>query len=211
MSGRRVLAGRTAFGVVAAIVALLLAASPVAAECTRLDRWPSFRDAVRSAGTIVIGEVIDGAAESWLDTFTFRVDEVIRGTAPQVMHIHQLRSGLPLSICPSDSFAYVMKGDHLALALDALAADGKTRINAIAYVQGSPDDFLMPGVGRLSAAKVRELAGLPSTDAIAEAARPSSPPLFVLPSALLGIALWLARSRKRPTVNGSEAERAGGS
>lgn len=205
MSLRRAPAARGAIGMVAVIAALFVCAAPVAAECTRLDRWPSFRDALRSARTIVVGEVIDGEPENWLDTFTFRVDEVLRGTAPQVMQIHQLRSGLPLTICPSDSFAYVMNGDHLALALGALAPNGKTRIDAIAYVQGSPDSFLMPGVERIPVAEVRELAGLPSTDALADDDAPSSPTLLVLLSAVLGVVLWLVRSQKRSPANQSHA------
>lgn len=199
MSVRRAQALRGAIGMVAVLAALFVCAAPVAAECTRLDRWPSFRDAARSARTIVIGEVIGGGPENWLDTFAFRVDEVVRGTAPHVMQIHELRSGLPLTICPSDSFAWVMNGDHLALALGALASDGKTRINAVAYVRGSPDSFLMPGVERIPAAEVRELAGLPATDALADQdAGPSSAPLVLL-SAILGAGLWLVRSRRSST------------
>ncbi len=138
-----------------------------------------------------------GASESWLSRFSLRVDEVVRGTAPRVMKIDRLRSGLPLTICPSDSFAYVMRGDHIALALGAVAPDGKTKINAVAYVQGSPDDFLMPGVERMSAAEIRALAGMPSTDALADP-KPSHsiPPIPILLASALGAGLSMLRSRR---------------
>ena len=206
---RRATARRAAIGLVAVLGALFVSAAPVAAECTSLDRWPSFRDAVPSARTIVIGVVVDGAPESWLNTFSLRVDEVLRGTEPHVMKIDRLQSGLPLTVCPSDSVAYVKTGDHLALALGALAPDGKTRINAVAYVQGSPDDFLMPGVERISAADIRELAGLPSTDAPAiEEPQPCGPPVPILLAAVLGAGAWMFRLRGRMRAGRRRAPRA---
>ena len=67
-----------------ALLSLGPGADEVAAECFGFDRWPSFLAAARSAGTIVIGHVVEGYDEestSRFVTFALEVDEVLRGRA----------------------------------------------------------------------------------------------------------------------------------
>ena len=42
-----------------ALFTAFVAPRPVAAECTMLDPWPSFTEAIRTAKTIVIGQVVE--------------------------------------------------------------------------------------------------------------------------------------------------------
>jgi hypothetical protein len=155
---------------VAVLTALLaIAASPTAvhAECTQFDRWPSFGAAARSADVIVIGRVSEGydedSAGNYL-TFVLRVDETLRGRPRDVLDFHDVvRSGLPLKVC-RDSLLRARVGDRLAFAFGARYSGVSNPVTAIAFLNRTPDAFLMPGVERLTADEVKFVSSLPQTD-----------------------------------------------
>lgn len=139
----------------------LAAPGPARAECLRTDPWPSFRSAFPSAERVIVGEVVDDRdpdSSGHLAVFGLRVDQVLRGATPSegVIEVAYLRSGLPPKVCPSGSTALVLLGDVIVLAFDARAASGE-RINTLAYIRGTPDDFLMPGVEAISLAELQEI------------------------------------------------------
>jgi len=176
----------------------------VAAECTQVDRWPSFRTAAPSAEVIVIGDVVANREDptGYITTdFRVRVDEVIRGQSDDVLVFRDaVRSGLPLTICPGDSVLYVHVGDRIAMAFRARSPGVDGPVTAVAFLNRQPDSFLMPGVERLTREEVRDIADLPATDTDPDAPpRPTAPtaPLVLLLSGLLGSGLAEHRLRKR--------------
>jgi hypothetical protein len=146
----------------AAIVAGLLTSwsATVVAECTGLDPWPSFTTAVPSARSVFVGTVTDTPGDNINNRFTLRVDEVLRGRAPAEIEFVAFKSGMPLSICPSDSILRVRTvGDRLAFAMDARMPGVPRRIDAVAFIGDSrPHRFLMPEIERLPLRTVRRLA-----------------------------------------------------
>ncbi len=192
------------------VVAMLLAtlASQVAtagvyAECTRTDRWPAFTRLAPAAGTILLGRV----AESLVmpingQTTTFRVDviDVLRGDAPASFRVETgTRFADVMKVC-DESELYAQVGDVLAFAFSGQPGASIDRVVAVAWVEGRPDRFFMPGVQKLSENRVRALAELPATDAFpARAQRVSREGpwpgfLFLITGALGAMALVLRRS-----------------
>ena len=148
---------------------MLATARPVAAECTGMDPWPSFTEAAPSATRIVIGEVVESFSDDSADNavhFRVRVDEVLRGSSRSSLELRDVRSGVPLKICP-DSILRVRVGDVLAFAFDARVSNSPEPVLAVAWIRGRPHEFLLPGAERLTLAQVRALAGLPATDTVA--------------------------------------------
>ena len=132
------------------------------AECTRLDPWPSFTEAVPSAKTVFVGTVTDTPELGFPNSrFTLRVDEVLRGDPPAVIDFYGFKSGVPLAICPGDSVLRVReKGERLAFAMDARMPGIKGRNDAVAFVDDSqPSRFFLPKMEQLPLTKVRRLAG----------------------------------------------------
>lgn len=132
------------------------------AECTRLDPWPSFTEAVPSAKTVFVGTVTDTPELGFPNNrFTLRVDEVLRGDPPAVIDFYGFKSGMPLTICPGDSVLRVRKnGERLAFAMDARLPGVRGRIDAVAFVGDSePSRFMLPEMEQLPLPKVRRLAG----------------------------------------------------
>jgi hypothetical protein len=183
----------------------LVAPSCVAAECTQLDRWPSFRAAARSAESIVVGEVVESFQDDSADEalwFRLRVDEVLRGRSESSIDFRKaVQSGLPLTICPGDSVLRVQIGDHIAMAFGARYPGVGGPVTAIAFLNRKPDSFLMPGMERLTLGQVHSVADLPATDT-----DPGTPPTPTAPAAPFILVLigllggWLAdrRIRTRP-------------
>ena len=188
------------------------AAGPVAAECTRLDPWPSFREAVRTADRIVVGEVNDSYKVASGDhtvtyvvaqgqdmlLFDLRVIEVVRGRSAPVLEFREpVRSGAPLKFC-QDSHLYVNAGDVIALAFDARVASYPRPVLAVAWLSSTPDPFTMPGVERLTIDDVRLLAGAPATDIDEPAPIParSIPLIPLLVAGLFGALVFLIRRRQ---------------
>ncbi len=161
-------AGHVLGAAVLAVVMPLAFAGTTAAECTWLDIWPSFREVAPSAESIIIGEVVEGHqfdSADYAPRFLFRVDEVVRGTSPPTIDFTEpLHSGLPETRCPGQSVLLVTVGDVIAMALNARVDGAPGPVVAVAYIRGEPDPLLLPGVERISADEVRELAALPPTD-----------------------------------------------
>ena len=139
---------------------VLTTGGSVLAECSQLDPWPSFTQAVPTAKTVFVGTVT-GEPRGYGSVFTLRVDEVLRGNPPAVREFSGFKSGVPLSICPRDSTLRVRKtGERLAFAMDAKLPDTPGRIDAVAFVGDSkPDHRATPKMERLPLSKVRKLAG----------------------------------------------------
>ncbi len=184
------------------VVALVLAtlglgalsmARPSAAlgDCSQLDPWPSFRQAAPSAKTILIGTVTWTPGGKINNRFTLRVDEVLRGTAPDELEVAALHSGMPEMICPGDSSLTVRRvGERLALAYGAHLPGQRRTITAVAFVKPSrPHRFFLPRMERLSAAEVRAIAAAPPpTDTSPSVTSPEQSP-----SRRIGIGLpWTA-------------------
>jgi hypothetical protein len=192
------------FGLAAALLVMSTTPAEVAAECTQLDRWPSFRNTAPSAEVIVIGDIVANRedATGYITTdFRLRVDEVLRGESDDVLEFRDaVRSGLPLTICPGDSVLYVRVGDRLAMAFGARYPEVDGLVTAVAFLNREPDPFLMPGIERLTREQIRAVADLPSTETVPIVQDGSqSPPIGLLLVGLVGG--WLAdrRLRKRAT------------
>jgi hypothetical protein len=168
MSDQRVRAAILAFVASGAMTLLYLVDPPPAyAECTQLSPWPSFREAAPSARTILIGTVTWTPGGRINNRFTLRVDEVLRGSAPSEIEIDRLHSGAPEPNCPGESSLKVRRwGERLAIAYDAHLRGLRRPITAVAFVRPSrPSPFFLPGMERLSARDVREIAAaIPETD-----------------------------------------------
>lgn len=150
------------------------------AECPGpLGRWPSFRDALPTAKTIVVGEVTERVVP-WNDlalVFRLRVDEVMRGTSSDVVTIDRLLSA-GLDYCGQRSPLAVHVGDVIALASDGelptvekgyAAGSGKAQPKvAVAFIRGQPRGALMPGIETMTLDKLRALV-MPDTDTVGTA------------------------------------------
>ena len=178
-------------GLGAALIVLSSAPTEVAAECTQVDRWPSFRTIAPSAKVIVVGEVLANPEDTagYVTTgFRLRVDEVLRGRSEAVLEFREaVTSGLPLTICPGDSVLYVRHGDRLAMAFGGRYPEVDGPVTSIAFLDGEPDSFLLPGIERLTLDEVRSVAGLPPTDTRpAGEGRAESPAVALLLVGLIG-------------------------
>jgi hypothetical protein len=181
----------------------------VAAECTSLDPWPSFREAARTAETVLIGQVVESLQDDSADNsvwFRFRVDEVLRGQADAEIEIKFLVSGAPIKHC-DESILRVRLNDRIGFALNARIGGVEGLVTTVAWLRDgfaptptpAPDseeeqleslrDFLMPSVERLAVSEVRALAALPATDTADPAAQePLSSPLpFVVVLLVAGV------------------------
>ena len=160
----------------AILAALVVAGAGVAlapgtarAECP----WfaiPPATEAVRSAREVIVGTVVENLDGSAF-TFRLRVDHVLRGSARigETRLIDQLYPGWPFAGVDDQGRPWPpcepipgWKGNVIALALEALAPDGKTRYNAASWIEGRlPFNREVP---RTTLGEMRQLAGLPSTD-----------------------------------------------
>lgn len=107
-------------------VALVRAPAPASAECIgRLTPMPRFTDVAKDARRIVVGMVegeVDPSTGALVETygepviavfFRLRVAEVLRGSAPDVMDIHALRTRAPITgRCRDTPLVYVTPGDE---------------------------------------------------------------------------------------------------
>ncbi len=180
-------------------------ATTAVADCTQLSPWPSFTRSAPAAYRILIGTVVWTPGGEANGRFTLRADEVLRGSAPATIEFHNFRSGAPQPICPGDSYLRVHDvGERLAFAYGARLPGVDHPIIAVAYVAPSrPNAGLLPGMERLTAAQVRAIALLPSTD-IAEGTAPRgrdlSGLLIQLASGLVGVLAVVRRQRGARSV-----------
>jgi hypothetical protein len=136
----------------------------VAADCSRLSPWPSFRDTADSADTVFIGTVSKTALQdpgAYSPMFTLVIDDVLRGElAERTLSFRRFHTGAPQPYCPEDSVLRVQTGDRLAFAPGA-ELDGE-RITAVAFITPSePERGLMPGIELLTEDEVRAIIGVP--------------------------------------------------
>lgn len=183
---------------VIAMAAVVLGGSPVVAECDGPP--PSFRDALSTAKRIVIGDVtaVHGGG-SWgigsdgsSSRFTLGVDLVLRGHAPAVMEIQDL------VMQPCAGTVIARKGDRIALAFDALDFTPPIRVNAVAWIRGTP----APGSETITGAEVFRRLGREPPDTSVGTPRPpvvppSSAPIVVVVPGLLGLVLGWRRAGAR--------------
>ncbi|MEA2519168.1 MAG: hypothetical protein QOF49_1248 [Chloroflexota bacterium] len=172
----------------AAIALGALAASPldVAAECD--GPVPSFRDAVATAKRVVIGDVIDarggglvppGSNDGWSSRFTLRVRYTVIGVAAQTIEI----ADLPTQPCAG--VVQAREGDRIALAFDATDFSPSTPVNTVAWIRGTPWDFV--GVETITVADVFRLLDLTPPDTSTVPERPVERlPVGVLAALLIG-------------------------
>lgn len=154
---RVLLATAIAFG------ALAVGPLQVAAECD--GPVPSFRDALATAKRVVIGDVIAvragglveaAASDGWSSRFTLRVRYTPVGDAPQTMEINDL----PTQPCAAGVQA--RKGDRIALAFDATDFRQPVQVNTVAWIRGTPADFV--GIETITTAEVFRLLDLTPPD-----------------------------------------------
>ena len=188
-----------------AAVAMLFLASPrvVRAECPYFVIPPA-TEAVGSAREVIVGTVVE-VVDSYYD-FRLRVDYVLRGPghAGEIRRFTDLYPGWPPdrnadgTINLTDQGKPFMpcepipgaKGNVIALALGALAPDGKTRYNAASWISGRlPVNRDLP---RTTLAEITRLAAMPDTATEADLLQPTAqPPGDRLPPLALGSALGL--------------------
>lgn len=165
---------RATMGVVASLLAcvgMLGVATAARAECPYFVVPPA-TDAARSAREVVVGRVIENVGGQLYD-FRLQIDHVLRGPANigDVRRFDSLYPGWPLlevgdgtKIAPCEAIPG-WKGNVIALSLDALASDGKTRYNAASWISGDlPINRDLP---RTTLAEMVRLSGMPQTDVAA--------------------------------------------
>jgi hypothetical protein len=214
---------RSSLGIAVAALAALLAAAPVAAECTFVPPWPRLTEAIPSARVIVVGEVVDAFDPSELDLppgqaprdVALRVMEVLRGDARtgDLLDVQYLMPNWPWAPLhdrsgqahPSCRGLAARPGEVIALAFDALHPGGPmrrgsdtwfqppTRYNAVAVVDGR----FTSDRERVTLDQLRALAALPATDVEAAAGGPAWPSdLAVVVAAGLGLIAITVRVRE---------------
>lgn len=136
-----VLAG--VFAGLTATATSLAAPRPVRADCD--GPFPEFGDLVRSAKTIVIGDVVaierggawDPLDEGVSSRFSLQIAHVVRGSSHPVVRIDDM----PTTRCASVIGARL--GDRIALAVDGSAFDRSDGVNMVAWIDAVPP----PGFG----------------------------------------------------------------
>jgi hypothetical protein len=85
----------------------------------------------------------------------------------------------------------------LALAFDARVSGSPDPVLAVAWIRGTPHEFLMPGAEVLTLAEVRALAATPATDMLPEpdSNDRGSPILVLVAASAAGFIITLRRTR----------------
>lgn len=182
-----------------AVLALLSAPTGARAECPYIPPWPALTEFGRSAREIVVGTVVGGGGSTFLD---FRVDRVLRGSG-QVGAVRKLENLLPN--WPSGSCTYLIadEGDVIALALGALAPDRRTRLNAAAWIAGTPNHYHNEGGDAEVAtlAEIEAIAALPQTSTAPE--RTAGDPEAVIAASLVVAAVMASVIALRRRLRGA--------
>jgi hypothetical protein len=180
-----------------ALVAAVLAgsATPVVAECD--GPIPSFRDALSTAGRIVIGDVtavhrgglVEPGPDGESSRFTLAVRYVLRGEASAEIEIRDLATQ------PCAPGVQARVGDRIAIAFDATAFTPPIQVNTVAWVRGATPAYWE--VERITVAETFRLLGRTAPDtatvAPARSPEPTRAPLALLASALVGLVLGWRR------------------
>jgi hypothetical protein len=200
-----------------AVVWLAMMATTAVAECTYgIDPWPSFREAVKTAKTVVVGEVVESLGNNPPELairYRIRVDEILRGQSPELISFERLQPGGELR-CPENSYLRVTIGDVVAIASKGelptvengygYDTDKPSPFVAVVYIQGEPALNYMPHMRTMTLAQVRALV-LPETDAEAAPVRaePRRIPDLLALSLALGAAgaAAVALERRRTAIS----------
>ena len=188
--------GRISAAWVIAMAAVAVSGSPVVAECDGPP--PSFRDALSTAKLIVIGDVTavhggglgEVGADGRSSRFTLRIDLVLRGHAPAVMEIQDL------VMQPCAGTVIARTGDRIAVAFDALDFTPPIRVNAFAWIRGTPAQENET----ITEAEVFRRLGREAPDTAIGTPRsvappsPSSAPILVVLPGLFGLVLGWRRA-----------------
>jgi hypothetical protein len=176
--GRSILPGAT----ILALLCLLFAVTPVAAECPHIPPFPAADDAIRSADEVLIGDIVavTNVAELGLGPehqreVALRVTEVLRGpkTVGDLVDVQYLEPNWPWTNGPGyDPFPscsslhfFVDEGDTIALALGAVQPRQRLEENGETWIQPRTVYNAMSKVRTSSRlADLRYLAELPQTD-----------------------------------------------
>jgi hypothetical protein len=118
---------------------------------------------------VIVGTVVENVGGQLYD-FRLRIDHVLRGSAKvgEVRRFEFLYPGWPLAdvgdgtkMAPCEPIP-CWNGNVIALSLDALAPDGKTRYNAASWISGDlPINHDLP---RTTLAEMTSIAAMPQTD-----------------------------------------------
>jgi hypothetical protein len=188
----------SALAAVAAAAVMLFSPPPARAECPYIPPWPALTEFGRSAREIIVGTVVDGGGSSFLE---LRVDLVLRGEASvgEVRKLDNLLPNWPREAGPSCTYLIADEGDVIALGFGALAPDGRTRINAVAWIEGSPDHYHHEGGDAEVAtlAEIEAIAGLPATSTAASGAGSAAARANPVLIALIAVGASLVALRQR--------------
>jgi hypothetical protein len=182
-----------------AVSALLFAPAAAKAECPNVPPWPALTEFGRSAREIVVGTVVGGGGSTFLE---FRVDRVLRGGG-RVGEVRKIENLLPN--WPPGSCTYLMAddGDVIALGLDSLAPDRRTRINTAAWLVGDPDRHYRSGGNAESAtlAQIEAIAAMPATSTATN--QRTEPPVIAV--SLIAAAVTVSLIALRHRLRGPQA------
>jgi hypothetical protein len=205
---------------VLALLCLLFAAAPVAAECPFIPPFPAADDAIRSADEVFIGDIVGvadvaelGLSEEHQREIALRVTEVLRGprSVGDLVDVQFLEPNWPwmkgpgYEAFPSCSYLnfFVDEGDTIALALGAVQPRQRLEENGVSWIQPRTVYNAMSKVRTASRLDdLRYLAGLPQTDAIAPVesglarANAGHPWLLVVAGLTAGFVTWRRSARR---------------
>lgn len=179
--------------------ALFLAAAPIRAACD--GPFPSFRQAARSAQTIVVGTVTaidpqEDDPQGYASVFELRIDYVLKGDAGARMTIDRLQPS------PCSGILYVPAGAVIALALDGRAFQPPMDVNAPAFIEGlsfeaSLGERAITKPDEMTLAEVFAATGVPIPDAATEAPHGDLPVLpFVVVLSAVGVSIVAFRASR---------------
>ena len=160
-----------------ALAGAMLASEPVRAECPYLPPDPPVTKAIPSARTILVGTVLEQAPGKHV-AIRLRIDHVLRGRGEvgAIREFETLYANWPLAhlddgtiLAPCESMS-AQAGDVIALALGALAPDGRTRYNALSWIIGRPP-YYRETWETTTLAELKRLADLPRTDTAPDGSR----------------------------------------
>lgn len=188
-----------------AVVGTFGLAEPARAECPYFPVPPA-TDAARSAREVIVGTVVENVGDQLYD-FRLRVDHVLRGPAQvgDVRRFDFLFPNWPITeasegeaIAPCEAIPG-WTGNVIALSLDAVAPDGRTRYHGASWIDGTPlhrDD-----VPRTTLAEIEAIAGMPPTDTApdvesARRARSGDGPPLALVGGLASVLVLLVLRRR---------------
>ena len=189
---------------------LIGSAAPVAAECGGMTTpFPRFTEIAASAERVVIGTVILDLADpnalpgvsTSLAYYRVRVDEVLRGRAPETIDIRALRTRVPVQgSCPEIPLIYANIGDVMAIAWGATMDGVDHRVNTAAWIVATGpmnnyrEQHLTLAEARRGARALPDTAAIPPAESLPGAGSPW--PLGVLfAGTLAAVAVRFRRRR----------------